>query len=157
MASNTKVNRTFRKNGSVSIGGDSMAFVQGMEISISAASFQRDFIGDGTSVFTQNGDVLGTFSFNARNTVDMYDSNATATDTSTISYWMQQIALFSPPSLTFIENFIVGDQSATLSTARITFTGRIIDSKTVMGVDDAIEDIEITGEIIALTGVQDVS
>ncbi len=158
MASNTKVNRTFRIDGSMSIDGDTVAFIQGISITITADSFQRDFIGDGTSIFTQNGDIIGKFSFNLRNTVDMYDSAATATDTSTVSYWMQQIASLSPPSVVFIQNYVAGDDAASGNTiARITFTGRIMTPVISNSVDDALEDIEVEGEIITLTGVQRVS
>lgn len=155
MSYNAKVNRTFRIDGTISIAGSKPLFVQGMEITIDANSFQRDFMGDGESVFTQNGDIIGAFSFNLKNTVDLYSSIAVATDQKTMSFWMQQIAGLNPPIITFIENFTAGDSSATgVTNARITFSGRIMTSKTVMNVDDAIEDAEVTGEVTILTQVQ---
>jgi len=158
MSYNTKTNRTFRIDGTISIAGSKPLFVQGMEINVDASSFQRDFMGDGESVFTQNGDIIGSFTFNLKNTVDLYSSVATATDQKTISFWMQQIAKQNPPIITFIENFTAGDSSATgVTNARITFKGRIMTSKTVMNVDDAIEDAEVAGEITELTQVQRVA
>lgn len=158
MSYNTKVNRTFRIDGTISIAGSKPLFVQGMEINIDANSFQRDFMGDGESVFTQNGDIIGDFSFNLKNTVDLYSSVAVATDTKTMSFWMQQIAKLSPPIITFIENFTAGDSTASgVTNARITFSGRIMTSKTIMNVDDAIEDAEVTGEVTTLTQVQRVA
>ncbi len=158
MSYNDKVNRTFRINGSISIAGTQPLFVQGMDIEIDANSFQRDFTGTGSSVFTQNGDILGSFSFNLKNSVDLFSSIATATDTKTLSYWMQQIATLNPPEITFIQNFVIGDSDATGDAiGRITFTGRIMSSKTIMDVGDAIEDVEVTGEVITLTTIQRVS
>lgn len=155
MSYNTKTNRTFRIDGTISIAGSKPLFVQGMEITIDAASFQRDFTGDGESVFTQNGDIVGEFSFSLKNTVDLYTSSTVATDQKTISFWMQQIAKLSPPIITFIENFTAGDSAASgVTNARITFNGRIMSSKTMMNVDDAIEDVEVTGEVTTLTQVQ---
>ncbi len=158
MSYNAKVNRTFRINGSISIAGTQPLFVQGMDIEIDANSFQRDFTGSGDSVFTQNGDIIGTFSFNLKNTVDLFSATATATDTKTVSYWMQQIADLNPPEIVFIQNFVVGDSSATGNAiGRITFTGRVMSAKTAMDVSDAVEDVPVTGEVITLTQVQRVA
>jgi len=85
MSYNQKADRTFRINGSVSIGGKIAVFVQGMNIEMDAGVLQRDFTGTGESVFTQNGDILGAFSFSLKNTTDLYDPNATPTLTETIS------------------------------------------------------------------------
>lgn len=158
MSYNDKEKRTFRIDGTISIDGSNPLFVQGMEITIDAGSFQRDFIGDGTSVFTQNGDIIGAFSFDLKNTVDLFSSVAVATDKKTLSFWMQQIAQLTPPIITFIQNFVAGDVNATGDKiGRITFDGRIMTSKTVMDVSDAIEDVEVTGEVITLSQVRRVS
>jgi len=156
MSYNPEVDRTFRINGAVSIAGSTAAlFVQGMEITLDANSFQRDFTGNGTSVFTQNGDIVGTFSFNLKNTIDLFDATSPATNTQTLSYWMEQVAGLKPPVLAFIQTFKTGDSDATGDEfGRIKFNGRIMTPKTVMNVGDAIEDVEVTGEITVLTSVQ---
>jgi len=155
---NTKTNRTFRIDGTISIAGSTPLFVQGMEIIIDANAFQRDFMGDGESVFTQNGDVIGSFSFNLKNTVDLYSSIAVATDQKTMSYWMQQVAQLTPPIITFIQNFVAGDVNATGSKiARLTFSGRIMTPKVAMDVVDAVDNAEVAGEVTVLTQVQRVA
>lgn len=150
MSYNQKADRTFRINGSVSIAGKIAVFVQGMTITTDANVLQRDSIGTGESVFTQNGDVLGSFSFNLRNTTSLYDPAATPTLDETISKWMQAVSDFDPSIINFIQTFNApkgtGDKFA-----RIRFTGRIMTPETVMAVDDGLENANVTGEITVFT------
>lgn len=150
MSYNAKDSRTFRINGSVSIAGKIAIFVQGMDIAIDAGVLQRDSIGTGESVFTQNGDVIGAFSFSLKNTVDLYDPSATPTLNETLSKWMRAVADFDPSIINFIETFnapkATGDKFA-----RIKFEGRVMTPQTVLSVDNAIEDANVTGEITVFT------
>lgn len=121
-----------------------------MEITIDANVLQRDFIGDGTSVFTQNGDVIGSFSFSLRNTTSLYDPSATPTLQETISFWMKAISDFDPAIISFIQTFNAPKGTGS-KFARIRFTGRIMTPATVMAVDDALENANITGEVTVFT------
>jgi len=134
----------------VSIAGKTALFVQGMNISIDAGVLQRDSIGDGTSVFTQNGDVIGSFSFSLKNTVDLYDPNSTPTLDETISKWMRAVADFDPSIINFVETFNAPKSSGN-KFARITFTGRVMTPQTSLSVDNAIEDANVSGEITVYT------
>jgi len=147
---NLKADRTFRINGSVSIAGKLAVFVQGMEITIDANVLQRDSIGTGESVFTQNGDVIGNFSFSLRNTTSLYDPAATPTLQETLSFWMKAIADFDPAQIAFIQTFNAPKGTGS-KFARIRFTGRIMTPATVMAVDDALENANVTGEITVFT------
>lgn len=153
MSYNEKELRTFRINGSVSINGEIAVFVQGMEITIDAGVLQRDSTGIGESVFSQNGDVIGSFSFSLKNTIDLYDATQTPTAEETLSFWMQAIADFEPAEIEFIQTFNapLGDG---LMYARIIFTGRIMAPATALAVDNAIEDVNVTGEITVFTSAR---
>lgn len=150
MSYNEKEDRTFRINGSVSIAGQLAAFVQGMNIDIDAGVLQRDSIGTGESVFTQNGDVIGSFSFSLKNTVDLYDPAATPTLQETMSFWMNAISDFDPAIINFIQTFNA-PKSAGDKFARIRFTGRVMKPATILTVDNAIEDATVEGEITVFT------
>jgi len=156
---NLKADRTFRINGSVSIAGKIVSFIQGMEIIMDANILQRDSIGTGQSVFTQNGDVIGSFNFKLKNTTSLYDPASTPTLEETLSFWMRAISDFEPAIITFIQTFNAPKGTGN-KFARITFDGRIMTPATAMEVGIAIEDANIAGEIMqspSLTALRAVS
>lgn len=153
MSYNAKADRTFRINGSMSIAGKIALFVQGMDIAIDAGVLQRDHTGVGESVFTQNGDVIGSFSFSLKNAVDLYDPATTPTLNETLSKWMRAVADFEPSVINFIETFNAPKSSGN-KFARITFTGRVMKPATSMSVDNAIEDAKVDGEITIFTSAK---
>jgi len=146
MSYNAKNDRTFRINGSLSIAGKIAIFVQGINISVDAGVLQRDSIGSGTSVFTQNGDVIGQYSFSLRNTTDLYDPAATPTLPETLSFWNRAIADFDPAIVNFIETLNAPKGSGD-KFARIRFDGRVMKPAVVTIVDDALQDAVVEGEI----------
>lgn len=153
MSYNAKADRTFRINGSVSIAGKIALFVQGMDIAIDAGVLQRDSTGIGESVFTQNGDVIGSFSFSLKNTIDLYDTGDPPTMDETISKWMQAVDDFDPSLITFIQTFNA-PKATSNKEARITFTGRVMTPATSLTVDNAVEDANVAGEITVFTSAQ---
>lgn len=153
MSYNLKKDRTFRIRGAVNIAGMVAQFVQNMNVTLNAAVFQRDSIGTGESVFTQNSDIVGSFSFGLKNTTSLFDPASTPTLDSTISKWMDAIAKQDPIELTFIQTFLA-DKGTGVKTARISFTGRIMQAGTSMSVDDAIENVNVEGEITELSTVR---
>jgi len=146
MSFNAKNDRTFRINGSLSIAGKIAVFVQGINISVDAGVLQRDSIGTGESVFTQNGDVIGQFSFSLRNTTDLYDPTATPTLEETISFWNRAIADFDPAIIAFIQT-LNAPKGTGSKFARIRFDGRVMKPAVVTLVDDALQDAVVDGEI----------
>jgi len=147
---NAKADRTFRINGSVSIAGKIALFVQAMDIAIDAGVLQRDSTGIGESVFTQNGDVIGSFSFSLKNTTDLFDPAATPTLQETLSFWMNAVDDFDPAIISFIQTFNAPKGSGN-KFARITFTGRVMTPATSLTVDNAVEDANVAGEITVFT------
>ncbi len=150
MSYNQKADRTFRINGSLSIDGKIAVFVQGMTISLDAGVLQRDSIGTGESVFTQNGDVIGSFSFSLRNTTDLYDPAVTPTLAETISFWNTAINNFDPAIIAFIQTMNAPKGTGDLF-ARIKFDGRVMKPAVITEVDDALLDAVVDGEITAYT------
>lgn len=153
MSYNAKEDRTFRINGTLSVAGQIAVFVQAISISLDAGVLQRDSIGTGESVFTQNGDVIGQFSFSLRNTTSLYDPAATPTLPETISFWNRAIADFDPAIISFIQTMNApkgtGEQFA-----RILFDGRIIKPAVTTTVDDALQDAVVEGEITVYTSAE---
>lgn len=150
MSYNQKADRTFRINGSLSIAGKIAVFIQSMSISLDAGVLQRDSIGTGESVFTQNGDVIGQFSFSLRNTTDLYDPASTPTLQETISFWNTAINNFDPAIIVFIQTMNAPKGSGS-KFARIRFSGRIMKPAVITEVDDALLDAVVEGEITTYT------
>lgn len=150
MSYNEKADRTFRKNGSLSIAGNIAVFVQGINISLDAGVLQLDHTGTGESVFTQNGDVIGTFSFSLRNTTDLYDPASTPTLEETVSFWNQAIADFDPAIVAFIQTMNAPKGTGS-KFARILFDGRIMKPAIITEVDDALQDATVEGQITNYT------
>jgi len=150
MSYNQAVDRTFRINGSLSIDGIFAVFVQGITITVDATVLQRDSIGTGTSIFTQNGDVIGSFSFSLKNTIDLYETTTNTAVDKSVTLWMQKIKDFTPAEVVFIQT-INAPKATSENEGRITFTGRIMTPEILMAVDNAIEDVNVTGEITIFT------
>ncbi len=150
MSYNEKADRTFRIDGSLSINAQIAVFVQSMNVSLDAGVLQRDSIGTGESVFTQNGDVIGQFSFSLRNTVSLYDPAATPTLAETISFWNTAINDFEPAIVAFVQT-MQAPKSAGDKFARILFDGRIMKPTVITEVDDALLDAVVEGEITIYT------
>lgn len=155
MSLNVKQNRTWRKDGIISVDGTEYAFVQGMVITLDTNIFTRDFTGIGESVFTQAGDVIGTFSFDLKNTVDIFKIGTAAVtdDLDLLGTWLKRIADIDPPEITFIQTYIARKATSN-DRVRITFTGRIMTPALSQLVDVAVDDVTVDGEITALTTIQ---
>lgn len=154
MSLNLKQNRTWKKDGVITVAGTVYAFVQGMIITLDANIFTRDFTGIGESVFTQAGDVIGTFSFSLKNTVDIYKvgTSAVGDNLNLLGTWLTRIADIDPPEITFIQTYKARKQPSN-EFVRLTFTGRIMTPELSQLVDVAVDDATIDGEITALSSV----
>ena len=152
MSYNAPADRTIRINGNVTIAGMTVQFVQGMSITMDASNFQRNSTGIGDSEFTQNGDVVGAFSFRLINTTDLYDTSTVPTKEETLSLWMAAISGISPAKIDFIQTFKAPNGStSTANFARVRFTGRIMKPAVTLDVNDALQDVTVEGEITEFT------
>lgn len=154
MSYNLKDDRIFRISGTFNIAGLTAQFVQDVDITMDAGSFQRNSDGSGASVFTQNSDVVGSFSFKLKNTISLYDPASVPVLQSTVSYWMQSIANFNPAIINFIQTLNASKSSSTTKNARIQFSGRVLKVGPKTSVDDGVGDVMVEGEITEFTGAR---
>lgn len=155
MSTNLQANRTWKIDGVILVNGVAWLFVQGLTAVFDANLFTRDIIGTGQAIFTQNADVIGTFNFQAKNSVDVYKvGTALITDSDAlIGTMLTAIAAQKPVSITFVQTFVARDAGGTNDRIRITFTGRIMKPELSWLVDVAVDDVLIDGEITGLDSV----
>ena len=155
MSLNTQANRTWKIDGVISIEGTPWLFVQGLTAVFDAGVFTRDIIGTGQAVFTQNADVIGSFNFNTKNTVDLYKiGTALPTDAvNLVGTWLKKIAEQAPLTIQFIQTLVARDAGGVNDRIRITFDGRIMKPEISWLVDVAVDDIVVDGEITNLVSV----
>ncbi len=154
MSLNLQANRTWKIDGVINIEGVPWLFVQGLTAIFDAGVFTRDLIGTGQPVFTQLGDVIGSFNFNAKNTVDIYRIGTALISDSPelIGTMLKAIAAQAPLTIQFVQTLVARD-AATNDRIRITFDGRIMKPEISWLVDVAVDDILIDGEITKLVSV----
>jgi len=146
MSFNIKADRTWKKDGVISVEGTPLLAVQGFKWGLDASNFGRDFMGDGESTFTQGGDVKGSFDFDLLHTADLLTSTINTTSKKTAQFWLEQINNISPPILTFIQS-LVARESAGSKFARYTIKGRIMKVDPIYNVNNEVDRIEVAGEI----------
>ena len=147
---NFETEKTPRINGvfQIEIAADKFQyiFVQRVFFELDANLFGRSSIGSGKSVFTLNGDVFGSFEFDLKNTVDLFDNVSPAVNAETISFWWEKIKARDPAIIKFIQTMnapnSIGDKFA-----RLRFDGRIIKPAVITDVGDGLQDATVEGEI----------
>ena len=154
---NAAIDRTWKIDGVVEILAAALTktyiFIQGMTTSWDSNLFERDHIGAGTSIFTQAGDVIGTFSFLLKNTVDIFQKDTGVEDDSFLSNWLKNHAKQAPTEVQFTQTFTARKQTIDPQ-ARLVFTGRIMKPDLSQLVDVAVDDVVIDGEILALLNAE---
>ncbi len=154
---NAALDRTWKIDGVVEILAAALVktyiFVQGLSTSWDSNLYERDHIGSGTSVFTQAGDVIGTFSFLLKNTVDLYQKDSGVENDSFLSNWLKNHAIQAPTEVQFTQTLTARKQTIDPQ-ARLVFTGRIMKPDISQLVDVAIDDVVIDGEILALLNAE---
>ena len=154
---NQKDDRIFRINGVFELdkGTDQhqLVFIQSMIFSLDAGVFERDSIGTGESVFTQNGDVIGSGSFNTKNTIDMLSGTVPAVAQETLSYWLTQIAAQDPPELDIIQT-LNAPKSTGNKFGRILIKIRIMKPEVNSNADTAVDGLNVDFEVIGFTSAK---
>ena len=154
---NAAVDRTWRIDGVLDILAAALTktyvFIQGMTTVWDSGIYARDSIGSGTSIFTQNGDVIGTFSFLLKNSIDLYQLDTGVENDSFLSNWLKNHAKQQPTTVQFTQTFTARDQTIDKQ-SRLVFTGRIMKPEISQLVDVAVDDVVIDGEIVALLNAE---
>lgn len=155
MSLNLQDKRTWKIDGVIKVEGVLWLFVQGLTAVFDANVFTRDLIGTGQPVFTQLGDVIGSFNFNTKNTVDIYKVGTAliSDDPELIGTMLEAIAAQAPLNVQIVQTLVARDAGGTNDRIRITFDGRIMKPEISWLVDVAVDDVLIDGEITNLVSV----
>lgn len=101
-------------------------------------------------IFTRITDILGTYSFNVKNAISLYDTALPATNDLLFSKWINDIAIGQPSSIIFAP-VVKSAESTTNPFINYIFTGRIMSLPTDQVVDQGVQDVVIQGEITDIT------
>ena len=153
---NTANDRTFVYENSplqfIDAGGNkSLALVKNWNFTPNMSDFDIDRIDTAAPVFTKKSDILGSFSFNPKNTVDFYDPGS-ALSPITYAYWSNQIALGQPPTITILSTMKAPDSSGD-KFAKILFKGRIMSCPLDRVAETGVPEFTVNGEITEITSV----
>ena len=154
---NKSIDRTWRIDGVLEILAAALnkkyIFIQGMTTIWDSGIYTKDSIGSGTSIFTQNGDVIGSFSFELKNSIDLYQKDSGVEDDSFLSNWLKNHAKQQPTTVQFTQTFTARDQTVDPQ-SRLVFTGRIMKPEISQLVDVAVDDVVIDGDILTLLNAE---
>ena len=156
MSLNLQDNRTQKIEGVILVNGVAWLFVQGMTSVFDAGLFTRDFIGTGKPVFTQLGDVIGSFNFALKNTVDIYKTGSALSSDATelVGTWIKAIAEHKPVNVSFVQSLVAGPEAGgSDDRIRISWDGRIMKPEISWLVDVAVDDVIVDGEILQTPSV----
>lgn len=134
-----------------------LTIVSAWNFSPSMDEWDVDRIDTSKPIFTKISDVLGTFSFNIKNLVSLYDTVNPPTDPLLLSKWIVDIAKGNPPEIIFAPVMRAAKIDGTLPTnpfVNLVFTGRVNSVPINQVIDQGIQDVEISGEIINIDQVR---
>jgi hypothetical protein len=128
-----------------------LLLIQNWNFQPSMADFDIDKIDTAAPIFTKKSDILGSFSFNTKNTVDFYDPGS-AVNPTTYAWWATQIALGQPPIVTFLLTMRAPDSSGN-QFAKIQYNGRIMSIPLDRVSETGVHEFTVNGEITEITSV----
>lgn len=127
-----------------------IAFVSAWNFTPSMDEFDIDRIDSAAPIFTPITDIKGTFSFNLKNTVSLYDTASPPTDVLSLSSWIIDISNGEPPSVIFAPVMKAGTTNGSFPTnpfINLIFTGRVMNVPLDQVLDQGVQDVVISGEI----------
>lgn len=130
-----------------------LAFATAWNFTPSMDQWDIDRIDSAAPIFTKITDILGIFSFSIKNLISLYDTALPATDPLTLSSWIESISKGKPPSIIFSPVMKAVDQT-TNPFLNLIFTGRIMSVPIDQVLDQGIQDVVISGEIIDITQIR---
>lgn len=130
-----------------------LAFTTAWNFTPSMTEWDIDRIDTGAPIFTKITDILGTFSFNLKNAVSLYEDATTPVNGALLSKWIADIAIGQPPSITFAPVMKAPDLSSN-EFVNLIFLGRIMDIPLDQVLDQGVQDVVISGEIIVINQIR---
>ncbi len=134
-----------------------LSIISGWDFSPSMDAWDVDRIDTGKPIYTRISDNLGAFSFNIKNLISLYDTAKPPTDNLSLSKWMIDIARGEPPEIIFapvMRAVKTNDSLPVNPFINLIFTGRILTVPLKQIVDQGIQDVEISGEIINIDQIR---
>lgn len=126
-----------------------LAFTTAWNMELNMDGFDIDKIDTAKPIYTEISDVRGTFSFNLKNLVTLWDTALPSADDLLLSTMAQNIASGDPSVLIFAP-VMKAAKSISNPYLNIVFTGRVTTLPLSQILDQGVQDVEITGEIIGL-------
>ena len=131
-----------------------IAFASAWNFTPSMDEWDIDRIDTAKPIFTKITDILGTFSFNLKNLVSLYDIEKPPTDPLLLSKWIIDIKNGEPPEITFAPVMKAVDPSLTNPFINLIFTGRVTSVPIDQVLDQGVQDVVISGEIIDIDQIR---
>jgi len=132
-------------------GNKILQFIQNWSFTPNMADFDIDKIDTAAPIYTKKSDIIGTFSFNPKNTVDFYEPGS-ASEPTTYAWWATQIALGQPPTITILLQMNAPKSSGD-KIARIQFKGRVMSAPLTRVEETGVHEFTVNGEITEITSV----
>ena len=137
------------------VSNDTLKFIQDWNFTPSMANFDIDNIDDATPIFSPKDDILGEFSLDFKNAIDIYDTSNDSDDLLTATAWMLRIKEGNPAVITFITILTAFDDGLTThGTVTVQWTGRIMTVPLNQTRDTGVQELGVTGEITDIVIVQ---
>jgi len=134
-----------------------LAFVSAWNFTPSMDEWDIERIDTAAPIYTKITDILGTFSFNIKNAISLYDTALPATDPILLSKWITDIASGEPPSIIFapvMKAPSTGGSFPNNPFVNLIFTGRITSVPIDQVLDQGVPDVVITGDITAFDQIR---
>lgn len=134
-----------------------LAIVSAWNFTPSMDEWDIDRIDTAKPIFTKISDVQGTFSFNIKNLVSLSDTAKPPTDPLLLSKWIIDISVGNPPEIIFAPVMRAVKTDGALPSnpfINLIFTGRIMSVPIDQVIDQGIQDVVISGEVIDIDQVR---
>lgn len=134
-----------------------LAFATAWNFTPSMDEWDIDRIDTGKPIFTKISDNLGPFSFNLKNLVSLFDTAKPPTDELLLSKWIIDISVGQPPEIIFAPVMRAVETNGALPTnpfINLIFTGRVMNVPIDQVLDQGVQDVVISGEIIDIDQIR---
>lgn len=134
-----------------------LTFVTTWNFTPSMDEWDIDRIDTGKPIFTKITDIVGTFSFNIKNLVSLYDTAKPPTDDLSLSKWIVDIKNGQPPEIIFAPVMKAVRTNGALPLnpfINLIFTGRVMNVPIDQVLDVGVQDVVISGDVINIDQIR---
>ncbi len=134
-----------------------IAFTSAWNFTASMDEWDIDRIDTAKPIFTKITDIVGTFSFNVKNLVSLFDTAKPPTDPLLLSKWIIDIKDGQPPEIIFAPVMKAVKTSGVFPTnpfINLIFTGRVMNVPIDQVLDQGVQDVVISGDVIDIDQIR---